>query len=112
MNRPAVKDLTGEALREIPSAAIGRDQMAKRVEPAVDIAKKWIERAKKIQAKMMRKMMKSEDIVFDVDVVASLTEKLNNAEKELAKERLVSQQSIQNYQTARCVICNKRMTAS
>ena len=34
-NRPAVQDLTGKALREILSAAIGRDQMGKRVEPAV-----------------------------------------------------------------------------
>jgi len=34
-NRPAVQDLTGKALQEILSAAIGRDQMGKLVEPAV-----------------------------------------------------------------------------
>ncbi len=53
-NRPVVETLSGDALREILSAAIGRDQMAKRVEPAVEIVKKWLERAKKIQAKTIR----------------------------------------------------------
>ncbi len=53
--------------------------------------------------------MKSEDTVVDVDVVATLTKKLKNAEKELAKQRLVSQQAIQNYQAPRCVICEKEM---
>jgi hypothetical protein len=84
----------------------------KRVEPALEIIKKWIERQNKLKARKMRKIIKSEDQVIDVDVVENLMEKLKNAERELAKERLVSQQAIQNYQAARCVICDKKMTIS
>ena len=60
------------------------------MEPALKIIKKWIERQNKLKARKMRKIIKSEDQVIDVDVVASLTEKLRNAERELTKEKLRS----------------------
>ena len=60
------------------------------MEPAFKIIKKWIERQNKLKARKMRKIIKSEDQVIDVDVVASLTEKLRNAERELTKEKLRS----------------------
>ncbi len=61
---------------------------------------------------MMRQMMKSEDSVVDVDVVASLTEKLRKTDNELARERLVSQQALQRYEDGKCAICMKKVTAS
>jgi hypothetical protein len=59
-HRDTVEEMDDLHLKETLAAAIGRDQHAQRITPALEIVKAWAARAKKLATNKLKRLIKTE----------------------------------------------------